>query len=557
MSSHNLWFKDAIFYEVHVRSFFDSNSDGIGDFKGLTEKLDYLVDLGIDCIWLMPFYQSPLKDDGYDTSDFHKVHHDYGTIKDFRRFLKSAHKRNIKVIADLIFNHTSDQHPWFLDAKSSKKSKKRKYYVWSDTEEKYKQASIIFHNVETSNWTYDKVTKQYYWHRFFSHQPDLNYENPTVRNTMLRVVNYWLDIGLDGFRCDAAPYLYEKEGTKCEDLPETHAFFNEVRKKVDAKFKDKILLAEANLWPSDVCKYFGKGDEFHMAFHFPLMPRIFMSLRQENSKPIIDIIKQTPSIPESCQWGLFLRNHDELTLATVTDDERDYMYKEYAKENKMKLFLGIRRRLAPLLNNGRRQIELLNSLLLTMPGSPIIYYGDEIGMGDNIYLGDRNSVRTPMQWTSDRNGGFSKADSAKLYSPVNSDPVYGYQSINVEAQNRTETSFLNWMKRLIKTRKKYSSVFGRGSMEFLTSKNEKTLCYIRKYEDIILLLVNNLSRFTQPIELDLSNYKGYVPVELFGNTRFPHITDKPYFITIGPHNFYWFRLEPSGDKAKSTNEKST
>lgn len=551
MSQDSMWYKDAIFYELHVSAFYDSNNDGYGDFKGLIEKLDYLQDLGIDCIWLMPFYQSPLKDGGYDISDFYKIQPEYGNTRDFKSFLKAAHKRNIKVIADLVLNHTSDQHPWFIEAKCSKKSKKRKYYVWSDSDKKYKDARIIFTNIESSNWAWDKNTEQYYWHRFFSHQPDLNYENPQVRRAMTRVMNYWLEMGLDGFRCDAVPYLFEKEGTNCENLPETHAFFKELRKKMDLKFKDRILLAEANQWPEDVISYFGKGDEFHMAFHFPLMPRIFMALRKEHCKPIIEIISRTPPIPENCQWGLFLRNHDELTLEVVTDEERDYMYNEYAKDPKMKIYMGIRRRLAPLMDKGRRQIELLNSLLMTMPGSPIIYYGDELGMGDNIYLGDRNGVRTPMQWTGDRNAGFSRADPAMLYAPVISDPVYGYQSVNVEAQSRTATSLLSWMKRLIKTRKQYSQVFGRGTMEFLKSKNEKTLSYIRRYKDQIILVVNNLSRFAQPEELDLSKYKGFVPVELFGNTQFPAIDERSYFFTIGPHNFYWFKLVPHTEEAKA------
>lgn len=550
MSLNSTWYKEAIFYELHVKAFYDSNNDGIGDFKGLTEKLDYLQDLGIDCIWLLPFYPSPQKDGGYDISDFCKIQAEYGTIKDFKTFLKAAHKRNIKVIADLVMNHTSDQHPWFKEARSSKKSKKRKYYVWSNTDQKYKGTNTIFTDTETSNWAYDKETNQYYWHRFYSHQPDLNYDNPKVRTSMLRVLNYWLNIGLDGFRCDAVPYLFEKDGTNCENLPGTHEFLKEVRKKVDIKFKDKVLLAEANQKPEDVRAYFGDGDEFHMAFHFPLMPRIFAAIRQETSKPIVDIINHTPKIPENCQWGLFLRNHDELTLAILSEEEKNYMYKEFVKDFKMLRHGGIGRRLSPLLDNGRRQTELLNNLLMTMPGSPIIYYGDEIGMGDNIYLGDRDGLRTPMQWTIDRNAGFSKADSAMLYSPVISDPVYGYQSINVDSQSRTATSLLSWMKRLIRLRKKYSNIFGRGEIEFLKSKNEKILAYIRRYEDQIILIVNNLSRYTQPIELDLSAYKGFLPVEPFGNTNFPNIGESPYFLTIGPHNFYWFKLEAVTQEAK-------
>ncbi|KQC15380.1 MAG: hypothetical protein APR56_01420, partial [Methanosaeta sp. SDB] len=529
MGQDSLWYKDAIFYELHVKGFFDSNNDGVGDFPGVIEKLDYLQDLGIDCIWLLPFYLSPQKDDGYDISDFYRIQPEYGTVKDFKALIRAAHKRNIRVVTDLVMNHTSDEHPWFVEAQSSRNSPKRDYYVWSDTDQKYQDARIIFVDSEESNWTYDKSTGQFYWHRFFSHQPDLNYNNPRVRTAMLRVINHWLKMGLDGFRCDAVPYLFEREGTSCENLPETHEFFQETRAKIDAKFGDKILIAEANQWPSDVLPYFGTGDEFHMAFNFPLMPRIFMALRQESAAPIENIMRQMPPIPTGCQWGLFLRNHDELTLEMVTDEERDYMYREYARDRKMKCNLGIRRRLAPLLDNGRRQIELLNNLLFTLPGSPIIYYGDEIGMGDNIYLGDRNGVRTPMQWDGYRNAGFSKADPAQLYSPVNMDPVYGCQSINVEAQMRTSTSLLSWMKRLIRTRKEHAAVFGRGDLNFVPSKNPKTLSYIRRYRDRIVLIVNNLSRFTQPIELDLREYEDFAPIEMLGQTRFPPIGTLPYF----------------------------
>lgn len=552
MHKDSLWYKDAIFYELHVKGFYDSNADGTGDFTGVEKKLDYLQDLGIDCIWLLPFYLSPQKDDGYDIMDFYKIQPEYGNLKDFKSLIRAAHKRNIRVIADLVMNHTSDQHPWFLEARRSRKSSKRNYYVWSKTDHKYKDARIIFVDTEESNWTWDKQTEEFYWHRFFSHQPDLNYDNPRVRTAMLRVINYWLRTGLDGFRCDAVPYLFEREGTNCENLEETHEFFKELRSKIDSKFGERILIAEANQWPIDVRPYFGDGDEFHMAFNFPLMPRIFMALREESREPIENIMNEIPVIPPGCQWGLFLRNHDELTLEMVTHEERDYMYREYARDPKMRCNLGIRRRLAPLLDNGRRQIELLNNLLFTLPGSPVIYYGDEIGMGDNIYLGDRKGVRTPMQWTGYRNGGFSDADIAMLYSPVNMDPVYGCQSINVEAQNRTSTSLLSWMKRLIQTRKKYASVFGRGDLTFIPSKNRKTLSYIRQYQNRIILVVNNLSRFTQPIELELREYEGFKPIELLGRTEFPPIGELPYFFTVGPHNFFLFELIPESDQAELT-----
>ena len=538
----DLWYKDAIFYELHVKAFYDSNGDGMGDFRGLTEKLDYLQDLGVDCIWLLPYYPSPLRDDGYDISDYYGIHPDYGTLKDFRAFLKAAHHRHMRVIADLVINHTSDQHQWFQAARSDPHSPYRDYYVWSDTPNKYQDARIIFTDTERSNWTWDEQAGKFFWHRFFSHQPDLNFDNPHVQRSMLRAMSHWLDMGLDGFRADAVPYLFEREGTNCENLPETHAFLKELRRALDKRYQGRILLAEANQWPADVRAYFGDGDEFNMAFNFPVMPRIYMALRREDRLPIIDIINQTPSIPDDCQWCLFLRNHDELTLEMVTDEERDYMYREYAKDPRMKINVGIRRRLAPLLDNGRRQIELLNSLLFTLPGSPIIYYGDEIGMGDNIYLGDRNGVRTPMQWSIDRNAGFSRADSARLYSPVLSDPVYGYQAVNVEAQTRTPSSLLNWMKRLIKIRRRHPA-FGRGAIEFLHPTNTKVLAYIREHEGQRILVVNNLSRFAQPVELDLSRYDGMVPVELFGETHFPRIGELPYLLTLGPHSFYWFRLE--------------
>ena len=541
-----LWFKDAIFYEVPVRSFYDSSNDGSGDFVGLTEKLPYIRNLGVDCIWLLPFYPSPLRDDGYDIAEFYDIHPDYGTLDDFKAFLDRAHELGMRVIADMVLNHTSDQHQWFQEARRSPDSPCRDYYVWSDDPTLYKDARIIFTDTEISNWTFDPVAGQYYWHRFFSNQPDLNYENPAVQQAMLDVIAYWLGLGLDGFRCDAVPYLYERDGTNCENLPETHAYLKQVRRYVDEHFPGKILLAEANQWPADVIAYFGNGDEFHMAFHFPIMPRIFMAIRREERMPIVEIMQQTPDIPELCQWGMFLRNHDELTLEMVTDAERDYMYYEYAKDPRMKINIGIRRRLAPLAQNGRRQIELLNSILFSMPGSPILYYGDEIGMGDNYFLGDRNGVRTPMQWSSDRNGGFSRVDPARLYSPAIMDPVYGFQSINVEAQERTPTSLLNWIKRLIRVRKKYPA-FGRGSLEFLGGGNPKILTYIRQYEGQTLLIVLNLSRFVQCAEVDLSRFIGMQPVELIGETHFPAITDRPYFFTLGPHTFYWFRLEENVD----------
>lgn len=537
------WYRDAVFYEVPVRSFLDSTADGVGDFRGLTEKLDYIHGLGVDCIWLLPMYQSPLKDDGYDISDFFTILPDYGTMEDFRNFLGAAHEMGIRVIADLVMNHVSDRHPWFQEARQSPDSPKRDYFVWSDDPTKYSDARIIFVDTEISNWTWDPAAKSYYWHRFFSHQPDLNYDNPEVRKAMLDVMAFWLDQGLDGFRCDAVPYLFEREGTHCENLPETHAFLREVRRFVDERYPGTVLLAEANQWPADVRAYFGDGDEFHMAFNFPLMPRLFMALRREEHRPIVDIMSQMPEIPQGCQWGMFLRNHDELTLEMVTDAERDYMYLEYARDPRMRCNIGIRRRLAPLMENGRRQIELLHSILLSMPGSPVLYYGDEIGMGDNIYLGDRNGVRTPMQWTGDRNAGFSRADTARLYSPLIQDPVYGYQSVNVEAQMRTPTSFLNWLRRMVNVRKRYP-VFGRGSLEFLHPTNERALAYLREHEGQTMLVVLNLSRFVQYAELDLRRYSGYTPVELIGSTRFPPIGDLPYFFTLGPHAFYWFLLDP-------------
>ncbi len=537
------WFKDAIFYELPVKAFLDSTNDGIGDFEGLLQKLDYLEDLGIDCIWLLPFYQSPHKDDGYDISDFYKIHTSYGSLRNFKRFLKAAHKKNIRVITDLVMNHTSDQHSWFKEACTSKNSEKRNYYTWSDTNEKYKDARIIFTDTETSNWAWEKNTQQYYWHRFFSHQPDLNYRNKKVQKEMFKIISFWLEMGLDGFRCDAVPYLFEDESTNCENLPETHELFKDIRKKIDNKFKNKILLAEANQAPINAIPYFGQGNEFHMAFNFPLMTRIFLALTKESNKPIIDILEETANIPTECQWGLFLRNHDELTLEMVTEEDRDYMYKEYAKHPKMRCNIGIRRRLAPLADGERETIELLNSLLFTLPGSPIIYYGDEIGMGDNIYLGDRNGVRTPMQWTNDRNAGFSRADYSELYSPVIADPIYGYQAINVEAQSRLPSSLLNWMKKMIKTRKKHK-VFGRGSMEILKVKNIKCLCYIRKYLDEIALIINNLAKTTQVVEIDLTEYIGYKLIDMVSENELFQIHEgkKIYYFTIPQHGYYWFKL---------------
>ncbi len=542
MNNDPQWYKDAVLYELHVKTFHDGNGDGIGDFLGLIEKLDYLQDLGVNCIWLLPFFPSPLRDDGYDIADYYNIHPDYGTLKDFKAFLKAAHHRGMRVIADLVVNHTSDQHPWFQAARSDPKSPYRNYYVWSDSWERYQDARIIFTDTERSNWTWDEQAGAYFWHRFFSHQPDLNYDNPKVQREMMKIMEYWLDLGLDGFRADAVPYLFEREGTNCENLPETHAYLKRLRHRIDQKYQGRILLAEANQWPSDVRAYFGDDDEFQMAFNFPIMPRLYMAVRKEDRLPIIDIIQQTPAIPDNCQWCMFLRNHDELTLEMVTDEERDYMYKEYATDPRMKINVGIRRRLAPLLDNGRRRIELLNALLFSLPGSPIIYYGDEIGMGDNIYLGDRNGVRTPMQWTGDRNAGFSRADSPRLYAPVISDPVYGYTAINVEAQQRTPSSLLNWMKRVIKIRHRHP-VFGRGAISFLHPANTKVLAFVRSLDDQHILCINNLSRFSQPAELDLSAFNGWTPVELFGETRFPPIGELPYFITLGPHSFYWFRLE--------------
>ena len=541
-----LWFKRAVFYEIYVRGFHDGNADGSGDFLGLAEKLDYLQWLGIDCIWLLPMYSSPLRDGGYDIADFLTIHPDYGTVEDFTRFVEAAHERGMRVIADLVMNHTSSDHPWFQEARSSPDSPKRDWYVWADTDEGYPDARIIFVDTEPSNWTWDPIAGQYFWHRFFSHQPDLNYDNDEVQDAMLDVLRFWLDRGLDGFRLDAVPYLFEREGTNCENLPETHAYLKRVRAEVDARFPDRVLLAEANQWPSDVVEYFGDGDECHMAFQFPVMPRMFMSLRREEATPILEILRQTPAIPGNAQWGLFLRNHDELTLEMVTDDERDYMYAEYAKDPRMKLNLGIRRRLAPLLDNGRDEIELMTAILFSLPGTPVLYYGDEIGMGDNVYLGDRDGVRTPMHWTGDRNGGFSRADFAQLYLPPLMDPVYGYQAVNIEAQLRTPTSLLRWLHRFIALRKAHP-VFGLGTYEPLATSNPKVFAHFRRYEEDIVLCVHNLARSAQAVELDLSSFEGMVPEEMFGRTRFPHIGELPYLLTFGPRGFFWFQLREADD----------
>jgi maltose alpha-D-glucosyltransferase / alpha-amylase len=535
------WYKRAVFYEVLIRGFYDSSGDGTGDIRGLTEKLDYLQWLGIDCLWLLPIYESPLRDGGYDISDFFTVLPEFGTIGDFVELVEEAHRRGIRVIADLVMNHTSDAHPWFQASRTDPDGPYGDFYVWSDTEELYQDARIIFIDTEKSNWTWDPVRQQYFWHRFFSHQPDLNYENPAVRDAMLEVLRFWLDLGIDGFRLDAVPYLFEEDGTNCENLKPTHEYLKRVRAEVDEKYSDRVLLAEANQWPSDVVEYFGDDDECQMAFHFPLMPRIFMASRREQRYPITEILAQTPAIPPNCQWGIFLRNHDELTLEMVTDEERDYMYAEYAKDPRMKANVGIRRRLAPLLDNSRDSIELFTSLLLSLPGSPVLYYGDEIGMGDNIYLGDRDGVRTPMQWSVDRNAGFSKADFARLYLPLLLDPVYGYQAVNVEAQMRSETSLLWWTKRMIEIRKQHP-VFGLGSYEDLGGSNPCVLSFVRIYGDDIVMCVNNLSRFAQPVELDLRRFEGMVPVELRGGVHFPAIGELPYLLTLAPHGAYWFQL---------------
>lgn len=548
-----LWYKDAVIYELHVRAFADSNNDGIGDFGGLLSRLDYLQDLGVTCIWLLPFFPSPLRDDGYDIANYVDVNPSYGTIDDFKQFLDAAHQRGMQVMIELVINHTSDQHPWFQAARVAPPgSPVRDFYVWSETDHLYKDARIIFTDTEKSNWTWDETAKAFYWHRFFSHQPDLNFDNPAVIEEVLKAMRFWLDMGVDALRMDAIPYLVERDGTNCENLPETHTAIKAIRAAIDEGYANRLILAEANQWPADVRPYFGDGDECHMAFHFPLMPRIYMALRQEDRLPITDIMAQTPAIPDNCQWGLFLRNHDELTLEMVTNDERDYMYLAYSADPRMRINVGIRRRLAPLLDNNRHRIELLNSLLFSFPGTPILYYGDEIGMGDNIYLGDRNGVRTPMQWTSDRNAGFSRAVPAKLFAPVIMDPIWGYQAVNVEAQLSDQSSLLHWMRNMIALRKLFQ-VFGRGTLEFLNPENRKVLAYIRRYDrqdgtpPEIILCVANLSRFAQPLSLDLTQFNGMVPVEMLGYVPFPPITAQPYALTLSPYSFLWLELQPAAE----------
>jgi maltose alpha-D-glucosyltransferase/alpha-amylase len=547
------WYQKAVFYEVLTRGFYDNNDDGTGDLRGLTQKLDYLQWLGVDCLWLLPFYQSPLRDGGYDISDFFTVLPEYGDLADAVQLVEEAHRRGLRVIADLVMNHTSDQHPWFQESRQNQSNPKADWYVWNDDDHRWSDARIIFVDTEKSNWTWDPVREQYYWHRFFAHQPDLNFDSPEVQEAMIDVVRFWLDIGLDGFRLDAVPYLFERDGTNGENLPETHEYLRRVRKEVDAVFPGRVLLAEANQWPADVVDYFGNGDECHMCFHFPLMPRMFMAIRREQRFPITEILAQTPEIPDGCQWGIFLRNHDELTLEMVTDEERDYMYSEYAKDPRMKVNIGIRRRLAPLVDNDRRVAELLHALLFSLPGSPVLYYGDEIMMGDNIYLGDRDSVRTPMQWSPDRNAGFSRADFARLYLPPLMDPVYGYAAVNVEADLRDTSSSLHWMKRMLEVRKQHP-LFGTGTLEFLSAENPSVLAYVREQTTItdnghgpeestdIVLCVNNLSRFAQPVELAMQRWDGKTPIELMGRVPFPRIGELPYFVTLGPYAFYWFQL---------------
>ena len=542
VESDELWFKDAIIYQLHVKAFADSNSDGVGDFAGLTSKLDYLEDLGVTALWLLPFYPSPGRDDGYDISDYRHINPDFGTMQDFRRFMQEAKRRKLRVITELVINHTSDQHPWFQRARRGRPSSDaRNWYVWSDTDHRFSETRIIFNDTEKSNWTWDPDAQAYYWHRFFSHQPDLNFDNPRVLLAMVQIMRRWLDLGVDGFRLDAIPYLCEREGTNNENLPETHAIIKSIRAELDAYAPGKVLLAEANQWPEDVSAYFGDGDECHMAYHFPLMPRIYMAIAQEDRFPIADILRQTPDIPLNCQWALFLRNHDELTLEMVTDVERDYLWSTYATDPRARINLGIRRRLASLMDNDRRKIELMNSLLMSFPGTPIIYYGDEIGMGDNIYLGDRNGVRTPMQWTPDRNGGFSRCDPARLYLPMIMDPVYGYEAVNVEAQSRSLASLLSWTKRLISVRKS-SKVFGRGSLSFIRPANRSVLVYVRQYQGEVVLCVANLSRSAQAAEIDLSPWRGRIPFELLGRTNFPPVGDGPYLITLAPYGFFWLLL---------------
>ena len=538
-----LWYRDAIIYQLHVKSFFDSDNDGVGDFQGLTQKLDYVRDLGASAIWVMPFYPSPLRDDGYDISDYRGINPSYGTMRDFRIFVREAHQRGLRVITELVINHTSDLHPWFKRARSAEPgSTARNFYVWSDTDQLFGDARIIFLDTERSNWTWDPVGRAYFWHRFYSHQPDLNFDNPRVLDAVLNTMRFWLDMGVDGLRLDAIPYLIKRDGTSCENLPETHAIVKKLRAALDAAYPDRVLLAEANQWPENSAQYFGQGDECHMAFHFPLMPRIYISLALEDRHPITDIMRQTPEIPENAQWAIFLRNHDELTLEMVTDEERDYLWSFYAADKRARLNLGIRRRLAPLLENDRRKIELLNSLLLSMPGTPVLYYGDEIGMGDNIYLGDRDGVRTPMQWSPDRNGGFSKVEPARLFLPPIQDAIYGFNSINVEAQIASPSSLLNWMRRMIAVRRKQKAL-GRGTLHFLYPSNRKVLAYLRRYERETLLCLANVSHAPQAAQLDLAEFRGYAPVELTVGSAFPQIGDRPYMLTLRSYGLYWFRLE--------------
>jgi len=542
-----LWFKDAVIYELHVRAFCDGNGDGIGDFPGLCSRLDYLQELGVNTIWLLPFYPSPMRDDGYDIADYRGIHPDYGTLRDFRRFVREAHRRGLKVITELVINHTSDQHPWFQAARRAPKgSAARNFYVWSDSDKRFEGTRIIFTDTETSNWAWDPVAGQYYWHRFFSHQPDLNHDNPQVVKAVIRVMRFWLDAGVDGLRLDAIPYLCVQEGTSNENLPQTHAVIRQMRAVVDAHYSNRMFLAEANQWPEDVREYFGEGDQCHMAYHFPLMPRIYMAIALEDRYPITEILGQTPEIPDNCQWAIFLRNHDELTLEMVTDSERDYMYRMYGHDPRMRINVGIRRRLAPLLDNDQERIKLMNSLLLSMPGSPILYYGDEIGMGDNVFLGDRNGVRTPMQWSPDRNSGFSRADPQRLYLPVIMDPVYGYEAVNVEAQSRDSWSLLNWTKRILSIRRQHRA-FGRGTLEIVRPRNRKILAYVREYEGEIVLCVANLARTAQAVELDLHRYRGRVPIELTGENPFPPIGDLPYLLTLPGQGFFWLRLAETGE----------
>ena len=536
------WYRDAIIYQIHVKSFFDSNNDGIGDFEGLTQKLDYVRDLGVTAIWVMPFYPSPLRDDGYDIADYREINPSYGAMEDFRRFVDAAHARGLRVITELVINHTSDQHPWFQAAREAPPgSPERDFYVWSDSDDKYGDTRIIFLDTEVSNWTWDPVAKQYFWHRFYSHQPDLNFDNPRVLEAVIDTMRYWLDMGVDGLRLDAIPYLVERENTNCENLHETHTVIKKIRAALDAEYPDRMLLAEANQWPEETAQYFGEGDECHMAFHFPLMPRMYMAIAREDRHPITDIMRQTPEIPDGCQWAIFLRNHDELTLEMVTAEERDYLWSFYAAERRARINLGIRRRLAPLLENDRRKIELMKSLVLSMPGTPVLYYGDEIGMGDNIYLGDRDGVRTPMQWTPDRNGGFSRATPQKLFLPSIQDPIYGFDAINVEAQTQAQTSLLNWTRRMIAIRNN-STALGRGTIQFLYPSNRKVLAWLREFEDERVLCVANLSRAPQAVQLDLSELRGAIPIELTGGTDFPAIGELPYLLTLPAYGFYWFSL---------------